>query len=151
FGKEKSVYPILNELGRAARSKSNDGATARLSLCGDYTKVFTCGNHHCFCPLVQMPQLVIGDLPPDLDITGSLFTKFVQLRTTTGNHKSPVKSLESLNDEIKSFIRHQCTDSQVKIVASRVAGRLEEQGVRWRVNDCRLPAVVGLYPFTDEL
>src|SRR5215471_2297846 len=59
FRKQESVYPILNDLGRPTRSKSNDGTAARLSLCRDYTKVFAGGDHHCPGPLVQMPQFVI--------------------------------------------------------------------------------------------
>src|SRR5262249_26769084 len=97
------------------------------------------------------PQFLVLDPPPDFHICGSPLSKFLQLRTMTRDDKAPVQIPESIDDEIESFIRHQRSNRQIKIAAAFIASGLKERGIDGRVNDPRLPAIVGLYPFTDEL
>ncbi len=151
FREQESVYAILNDLGRSARAKSDDGAPARLRLCGDYTKVFACGNYHCSGALIQPAQFLIGNPPSNFDVRWRHFSKLLQLRAMAGNDEPTPKVFERFNDEIETFIRHQRPRGQIEIFAACFDGRLKEIGVdRW-INDGRFPAIIGLYPFADEL
>src|SRR5262249_29864876 len=108
-------------------------------------------NHHCSGSLVQSPQFLIVDPSPDFHVRGSALSKFLQLRTMTRDDQPPVKLSESIDDEIESLIRHQCSDRQIKVAAILRASGLKEIGIDGRVNDGCLPAIVGFYPLTNEL